>query len=447
MSEGRARGRRRYWTAATALAIALSAGVLGPAGPAPAAPAQETFIQPDETPLPACFGALSRHPTRPCRNPALANKVIPTPFDAVLETSSRCELEQRIGPVSVCGFGRNRLEAGWNVALLGDSHAAHWRGALKEISDQMAWRARSIARPGCAFTMATPKLDEAERRTCVQWNTGVRRWFRDHAEVNTVFVSANAGTKVVTRKGQRQNERKIRGYIDAWNRLPKSVEHIVVLRDTPLGSSATFDCVEGAIARKRITLETCARPRKRSLRTDPMVLAARRVQGRGRVKVLDLTQYMCGRSKCYAVIGGALVHRDSNHLTDAFSRSLGPFVQRRLQAYLTRWRNPLRPYCAVLPAVALPASPRAREMAAGAAAIVQSAGPDRSRDLQIDMIRGNVVIASGSLAGTVPATSTPVRLKVRAGVAITPGLYTMRTTGTRTSCPEPTTRIRSFRLR
>lgn len=441
----RSRGRRRYWTAVSALVIALSAGALGVPQPSPAAD-QDKFVQPAKTPLPACFGALSRHPTKPCNNPALANTVAPAPFDAVLETSASCTPEERKGPLFVCAFGRHRLEASWNIALIGDSHASHWRGALKEISETMAWRGRSIARPGCAYTTATPMLDRAHRKTCVRWNRAVRTWFHDHPEINTVFVSANLGTKVVTKRGQRQNERKIRGYIEAWKRLPKTVEHIIVIRDAPLGSSSTFDCVENAIARKRISLGTCALSRKRSLRTDPQALAVRRTAS-PRVKLLDLSRYMCSRRRCFAVVGGALVHRDTNHLTDAFSRSLGPFVQRRLQAYLTRWRNPIRPYCAVLPAVAVPASASAGEFAANPIAVTQASGVEKSRDLQVELIRDSKVVAAGTLPGVVPAKSVGIRLALAPGAKIGGGRYDLRTTGTRANCSTPTTRIRTFRLR
>ena len=47
-----------------------------------------------------------------------------------------------------------------------------------------------------------------------------------------------------------------------------------------------------------------------------------------RVRLVNLTPFMCDRAKCYPVVGGALVHKDGGHITQVFSRSLGPYLGR-----------------------------------------------------------------------------------------------------------------------
>jgi hypothetical protein len=39
------------------------------------------------------------------------------------------------------------------------------------------------------------------------------------------------------------------------------------------------------------------------------------------------------------VIGGALVFRDQNHMTAAFSTTLGPFLARKVDALWTSWSS------------------------------------------------------------------------------------------------------------
>ena len=39
---------------------------------------------------------------------------------------------------------------------------------------------------------------------------------------------------------------------------------------------------------------------------------------------------MCDRTRCFPVVGGALVHKDRGHLTRVFSTTLGPYVLRAL---------------------------------------------------------------------------------------------------------------------
>lgn len=189
-----------------------------------------------------------------------------------------------------------------------------------------AWRGVSITRSSCAFSNAIPDLPGA--RACRQWNLRVLHWFAAHPEVSTVFVSAHSGGDVIVRGRATQIDTKIAGYIDAWNALPSTVTHIVVIRDTPVSRSGTAVCVERAIASHLAAGTACAVPRSIAIGgPDPEVVAAARL-GSARVRVVDLTQFFCDAIRCYPVIGGALVYRDIGHLTDEFSTSLGPFLRR-----------------------------------------------------------------------------------------------------------------------
>ena len=53
-----------------------------------------------------------------------------------------------------------------------------------------------------------------------------------------------------------------------------------------------------------------------------------------RVTVLDMTPFMCDRDKCFPVVGGALVHKDGGHVTQVFSRTLGPYLGRYVDRML-----------------------------------------------------------------------------------------------------------------
>jgi SGNH domain (fused to AT3 domains) len=123
------------------------------------------------------------------------------------------------------------------------------------------------------------------------------------------------------------------GYRAAWDALPPTVRRIVVIRDTPKGvpRRRTQRCIERALSRRRSPSLACAQPRARGLDPDPAVAAAQLMHS-PRVRVVDLTDFFCGRRRCYPVIGGALVLRDENHLTGVFSGTLGPFLLRAVDA-------------------------------------------------------------------------------------------------------------------
>src|SRR3954453_12468594 len=104
---------------AARLLLALALAVLCVQGAA-AQPRSEAGDQP------RCFGAAARDPHVPCHNPRLRPMVGPTPAKGPKAFNAPCAPFERVGQVGVCEFGTPAAEATGTVALLGDSHAAHW---------------------------------------------------------------------------------------------------------------------------------------------------------------------------------------------------------------------------------------------------------------------------------------------------------------------------------
>ena len=79
----------------------------------------------------ACFGAASRDPEVPCANPGLEHTVTPSVAQARKLPNSPC-VGIAAGSPSVCRFGD---PAGTSTfALVGDSHAGHWRAAFEHVA-------------------------------------------------------------------------------------------------------------------------------------------------------------------------------------------------------------------------------------------------------------------------------------------------------------------------
>src|SRR5262249_12893054 len=181
------------------------------------------------------------------------------------------------GRVGVCEVGVTAASATGTVALLGDSHAAHWRAALEVVALAKRWRGLSIALSGCPFSTATRVLREPLLSDCIERNRKVPGWFARHPEISTVFVSELSGAKWVVPAGTDMFEDEVNDYIDAWNSLPPTVRHIVVIRDDFKGGPGTQRCVEHALARHEPAGLRCRVPRRAALDRDAAVVAARRV--------------------------------------------------------------------------------------------------------------------------------------------------------------------------
>jgi hypothetical protein len=262
----------------------------------------------------------------PCADPTLSHTVFPAPDDAVLEPNAPCQPRPRTDLVNPCTFGATGSAKSPTIALIGDSHAGHWRAAVDVVARRAGARAVSITRTGCPFSTAQVIIPSSEQAaTCRRWNREVLAWLGRHREVTTLFLSQRANAKYVAPRRATSNfDTAVRGDAALYRALPATVTSIVVIRDTPLSSYVAEDCVRREFASKQRVGTGCARARSHALSPDPAVAAARRV--RGRVHVLDMTPFFCGRTRCYPVIGGALVHKDLNHITAVFARTLGPFM-------------------------------------------------------------------------------------------------------------------------
>ncbi len=271
---------------------------------------------------PPCFGAAARDPEHPCTNPALKLAVVPTPDDAVITPNAFCDPAGREQMVSVCSFGVTQRQSSTTIVLAGDSHAAHWRGALEVVAQARRWHGLSITRSGCPLTVALPVLNTKQRaQDCVTWNAQLRSWLTRHPSVSTIVTSAHAAVRFA---GSVQAQ-----YQEEWRRLPATVKHIIVIRDTPAIAAQQVSCINHAITTHLDAGTHCAQARSADLPPDPNVAAALALNS-PLVKVVDLTRYMCNAALCFPVVGGALVRKDATHLTRTFSTSLGPYLLREI---------------------------------------------------------------------------------------------------------------------
>ena len=274
--------------------------------------------------VPACFGAADRDTVHPCHNPRLERFVFPSPHRALFVRNAPCTFVRFENPF-VCTFGAPVRRATRTIALMGDSHATHWRPALAPIAALRGWHGVNLTKAGCPWATGTPVLRPALFGPCMQWRERIPAWFRLHPEVDTVIVSEHHGQVAGGLPAA------IRGYERAWRLLPATVRHIVVIRDTPHRPLPYRACVIRAMAHHQRAGRRCAMPRSHSLGVDPAALAARRTRN-PRVTLVDLTKFFCSRAFCFPVIGGVLVQKDIAHITRAYMTTMAPYLARALDA-------------------------------------------------------------------------------------------------------------------
>lgn len=301
--------------AAAATALMLGAGPVSAAAPT------------------ACFGAAARDPAHPCTNPTLT--IFPTLANVDHPSESPCVY--RIDhSLPICTFGTPKAKAKGTIALMGDSHSWHLRGAVDVVAKAKHWLGYSVTAPGCSYSPFVAHLPAEIRKSCVLWYARAKAWLRRHPEVSTVFVS-QLNTEYVA-PGVTHLPQRIAGFKSAWKGMPKTVKHVIVIRDVPDPSDDTLDCVARVVAAGTEPAgPACATPRNVALTEDAATTAVAQLHS-PRYQAVDLSQYFCDDLNCFPVIGGALVYRDVlGHITVAFSDSLGPFLLRKVQLLMLHW--------------------------------------------------------------------------------------------------------------
>lgn len=110
-----------------------------------------------------------------------------------------------------------------------------------------------------------------------------------------------------------------------WTQLEDHGISVVPIEETPELSFNPPDCV----ARYGATSPKCAEPVATATRSDPPTVQATRLMN-GKVKLVDMNQYVCGTTECPSVIGNVLVYFDEHHLTSNYAKTMVPYLAPRL---------------------------------------------------------------------------------------------------------------------
>jgi peptidoglycan/LPS O-acetylase OafA/YrhL len=239
---------------------------------------------------------------------------LPTALDAKDDRAALydmgCHQSQRDSEVVRCEFGP--ADAARTIALVGGSHSAHWFPALQVLIEPNDWRIVSMTKSSCRFKPEDLPDDADEIRvSCQQWNDAVIAALAT-LRPDAVFTTSTAG-------GGRDHTPE--GYVTQWRRLEELGITVLGIRDTPWHDADVPECVE----RYGREAQRCGGTRA-DHDLDRPADVAERTDLPGNVRLLDLTDYVCGPQRCPAVIGNVLVYHDAHHLSATYARTLAPFL-------------------------------------------------------------------------------------------------------------------------
>lgn len=220
-----------------------------------------------------------------------------------------------------CEFGD--LTSDTVIVVTGDSHAAQWFGALETAAVENHWRLVTLTKSSCpAADVNTTRREQGESGEQIAYPECAK--YR-HSSWETI-LSLHPDLVVypmLTRYHQADG-----GGISGWTRgLARSISAIaqpgtkaLVIGETP---KTLGDEVPACIRNHRSDISTCANRRSRAEYPEK-VSALADVAHEHNAMYVNPVDWICDTETCPVVIGGHVVYRDYNHMSDAFSRYRAP---------------------------------------------------------------------------------------------------------------------------
>ncbi|PPF89759.1 acyltransferase [Subtercola sp. Z020] len=296
--------------------------------------------------LPECFGAASAASpvvtgalassvlavgTPGCTNAALAETIIPSPGfgNADRPSHPECLVTLNDSNLSACHFGSSD-PAAKRVALIGDSHAYQLLGPFMQLADRNGWALTTYIKGGCTWNTDAMTGADAFSVSCNTWRSNLTAELASVQPFDAVFTASLADEAAPGTS--EQGAALAAGFSAAWQQVTSKGTPVVTMVDNPSWSDDPNKCL------RTEDPADCAEPRSEGLVADPPVAqAAAEASAAGQnVTLLDFTSTFCTADDCLAVIGGANVYRDQDHLTNTFAMTMAPYFESAMLAALAR---------------------------------------------------------------------------------------------------------------
>jgi peptidoglycan/LPS O-acetylase OafA/YrhL len=228
----------------------------------------------------------------------------------------------------VCTFGDTKNPA-LTVAMVGDSIAGNWFPALEEIALQRHWKLVTDLHGSCEWTSAMlfNEITNSQFTACHTWGQATLNSLIKTIKPNVVITSGlpENGTMADPAPGPAAFKAIGAGMAQYWTDLEKHGISVVAIKETPLIDFPVPDC----IAKYGQTAPECTVSRAKAIPPDPPTIRAAKDTG-GKVKVVNMDNFICGPTQCPPVVGNVLVYLDGRHLTAAYAMSLTKYLEPRL---------------------------------------------------------------------------------------------------------------------
>lgn len=273
-------------------------------------------------------------PATPPELPTSVDGVVPAlteaPEDVADVYDDGCHQDQVSAEVLSCTYGDEDSDT--VIALVGDSHAAHWQPALRQAAEDHSWRLDTFTKSSCLYGDVPVWLGSVDGpyTSCYTWQSDLTdRLIELGPDVVIVGQTAYA---VAENGSQLSVAESFDAVADAmarnWTRLEDAGIEVIAIVDTPWWPFDVPEC----IAQNENDLENCVITRDEGMeKSEGSRLIPEAVSRAPGVTAVELTNYFCPGENCYPVIGNVITFSDRHHVSATYSRTLAPVLAHAIE--------------------------------------------------------------------------------------------------------------------
>ena len=211
----------------------------------------------------------------------------------------------------------------FTLALVGDSHAAHWFPAILAVANARGWRLVPFIKLSCRF-MDMPLYSHWYQRMYTECDTWRKLVV---AKLKTLkpdlVIEASIRDRVTTDATDPDQVHQGQAMARLLQQVPGAKALIV---DTPISKYNVPSCLSS----NRSDVRPCETTRSFALGPSPGVVEKTAADILG-ATLIDMTPLICpAGDTCPVVIDGMIVYRDSQHMTATFAASMWGSIDDRL---------------------------------------------------------------------------------------------------------------------
>jgi peptidoglycan/LPS O-acetylase OafA/YrhL len=226
----------------------------------------------------------------------------------------------------LCSFGEtSRPES--TMVLFGDSHAAQWFPALRAIADSRHWKLVTIVKSACSPMNIKILRNARDIEACERWRMlAIAEIDEIHPDIVIIATSSLYRQRDSASLIDAMDWEK--GSRDTFLALASPGVAVRLLRDTPHADYDVPHCLAQLAWNGRATCPPL--PRTKALSPDIYQAQLRAAANIDNVKIIDMSDAICGKDTCETEQGDIVKYRDSDHMTSSYMENLAGALQGHL---------------------------------------------------------------------------------------------------------------------